>query len=51
MVVPVGDLAVQVHKVFSDYCRNADLRVSAVFSFLSNLLLFGAHYDSRRLDI
>ena len=27
MVVPVGDLAAQVHKVFSDHCQHTELRV------------------------
>ena len=35
VVVPVGDLAAQVHRVFSDYCRHTELRVGLSCKFSS----------------
>jgi len=37
VVVPVGDLAAQVHKVFLDYCQHTNLRVSVYY--LTDLFL------------
>ena len=42
VVVPVGDLAAQVHKVFSDYCRHTELRVGLNCQFWSQSILSGA---------
>jgi len=30
VVVPVGDLAAQVHAVFSDYCQHTELKVCLI---------------------
>jgi len=34
VVVPVGDLAAQVYKVFSDYCQHTELKVGLILGRL-----------------